>query len=571
MSQSLIYAGYERKSTEDSEDKQIASIESQRRELTEVATRLGLKVKYYSSESKSAHKVGRPAFNKILEDIENGVINALLVYHANRLSRNSYDTGRLIYLMDEGKLVEIRTPGKIYRNSPDDKFMLSLEFGMSKKDSDDKGIVVKRGLKNKLINGWRPGIAPQGYLNDKTQDIGARTIKIDPDRFSFIQKIFELKLNGTPVNKIHRIAKDEWGYRTRKTKRAGGKPLSKSMIYNILTNPFYAGKYEYPLKSGNWYEGKHQKAIRWEVFEKIQITLGAKGFKTKPHTKEFSYTGLIQCGECHGLVTAEEKHQVICSTPNCKYKFALTQKNKGICPKCKTSIENMTNPKFLHYVYYHCTKSKDPHCSQKYIELKELERQIAEKVGSIEINDIFMEWAIDEINRENTQDQDFENNRLQSLQKTHSDCQQKLANLLALKISPSNTDGHILSDERFNEENKKLEEELESLTKQLDNFNKQIIQRSKEVVDKFNFASHAKERFDIGDIATKRQILTDLGSNFTLMDKILSIELPEIFIRIQNMKQSEPLTGKLIEPKDQSLTTTQLINIYSNNPAVLRD
>ncbi len=565
----LIYNGYERRSSEDSEDKQVASIPSQHRELTDLQKKQGLNVRRYISESKSAHKIGRIGFNELLDDIEKGKCNAILTFHPNRLCRNPFDAGRLIYLIDEGKLLEIRTPSSVCRNTPSDKFMLSLEFGMSKKDSDDKGIVVKRGLKTKLLAGWRPGNAPQGYLNDKGSEIGTRRIFTDPDRFPFIQQIFQLKLDGISVIKICKIAKDEWGFRTKQRKIMGGKPLSKSMIYYILTNPFYAGKYEYPLGSGDWYDGKHEKAISWEVFEKIQIMLGNKGFKAKAHTKEFSYTGLIQCGECRGLVTAEEKNQVICS--ECKVKFSLTQKNNSLCPGCKILIENMSKPKLLHYVYYHCTKRKNPNCTQKSIELTKLEEQVAEQVNQIEINDTFMEWAINEINQENDKDQDFQVNKSESLNNAHDNCRQRIANLLRLKISPNNTNGEMLSDEKFQVENKTLETELKSLDDQIAKLDEYTVKRSQEIADKFDFAVQAKERFATGGLTEKRKVLTDLGSNLSLKDKILTIELPEIFISIQRMKKAEPLAGKLIEPKDQSLTKAQLTSAYSQNPTLLRE
>jgi hypothetical protein len=84
--------------------------------------------------------------------------------------------------------------------------MLTLEFGLSKKDSDDKSIVVQRGLKAKCRKGWRPGVAPTGYFNDRATESGFRRILTDHDRLPFITKVFEMFRAGTPVTEIHRIA-----------------------------------------------------------------------------------------------------------------------------------------------------------------------------------------------------------------------------------------------------------------------------------------------------------------------------------------------------------------------------
>ena len=53
-------------------------------------------------ENQSAYKAGRPQFNAMLARLEKGEAEGILTYHLTRLARNSYDGGRLIYMMDEG-------------------------------------------------------------------------------------------------------------------------------------------------------------------------------------------------------------------------------------------------------------------------------------------------------------------------------------------------------------------------------------------------------------------------------------------------------------------------------------
>ncbi len=56
-----------------------------------------------------------------------------------------------------------------------------------------------------------------------------------------------------------------------------------------------------------------------EKYDKVQILLGRKG-RPRPKKYNFAFRGLIRCGECGAMVTAEEKNQIICS--KCKYKFS---------------------------------------------------------------------------------------------------------------------------------------------------------------------------------------------------------------------------------------------------------
>ena len=67
--------------------------------------------------------------------------------------------------MDRGKLIEVRTPGQIFRNNPNDKFLLNLFCSQAKLENDNKGVDVKRGLQAKVKSGWFPGAAPVGYKN----------------------------------------------------------------------------------------------------------------------------------------------------------------------------------------------------------------------------------------------------------------------------------------------------------------------------------------------------------------------------------------------------------------------
>lgn len=565
MDVKLIFDAYERKSSEDYEDRQVASIESQDRELKEIKNRFDLKVRKFVSESKSAHKIGRPVFNQLLSDVEEGLINAILTWHPNRLARNPWDAGKLIYLMDEGKLIEIRTPSRIYKNTPEDKFMLNLEFGISKKDSDDKSIVVKRGLNNKIKMGWRPGVAPHGYLNDRGTESGLRRVLVDPERFHFVQKMFQLKYEGVPVREILRIANEEWGFRTRPKKRSASKPLAVSSLYAILTNPFYCGRYRY---SGEWYEGAHEKAAEPEIFDQIQIMLGSKGLKAKPHTHQFPYTGLIQCGECGAAITAENKRHIVCST--CRKKFGPTNKNPYACPHCKTKIEDMEKPKIFDYCYYHCTKRINPNCTQRSVEVKDLEKQVAEFLDSIEISDNFMDWAIRQINQDVASEKDFREEKIKSVQQAHENCRQKLDNLLQLKISPLNKDGSLLSDEQFKAEKQALETELKGLEQQLSEVDTCMVKAAQEAVDKFNFAAYARERFKTGDMPIKREILSTVGSKLTLNDKLWELQPHPHLKVIKTIKEEAPIVGKRFETNEKGFTKTKLEALYASNPAVLR-
>ncbi|MDD3064081.1 MAG: recombinase family protein [Massilibacteroides sp.] len=184
------YCLYARKSTE-SEERQVLSIDSQIKEMLQLAERENLEVITMKRESHSAKETGqRPIFNEIVDEIKQGKFNGILTWAPDRISRNAGDLGKIVDLMDSGALVEIRTFGQRFSNNPNEKFLLMILGSQAKLENDNRGINVKRGLRTRVEMGLWPGVAPLGYLNQKHMDKKCQII-IDPQRAPVIKKMFE--------------------------------------------------------------------------------------------------------------------------------------------------------------------------------------------------------------------------------------------------------------------------------------------------------------------------------------------------------------------------------------------
>ena len=127
----MKYFIYARKSTDEPE-RQILSIEAQIEELREFANKERLEVVKTYMESRTAKKPGRPIFNEMLSEIEKGKAEGILTWHPDRLARNSMDGGRIIYLIDAGKMQSLKFPTFWFEDTPQGKFMLNIAFGQSK-------------------------------------------------------------------------------------------------------------------------------------------------------------------------------------------------------------------------------------------------------------------------------------------------------------------------------------------------------------------------------------------------------------------------------------------------------
>ncbi len=289
----MKYVLYCRKSSE-AEDRQVLSIDSQEKELIRLAERDGIVITKIYKESMSAKAPGRPIFEKMLEFIEKNSNTTLLVWKLDRLARNALDGGKVSWFMDRGLVSEIRTPEKVFRNLSDDKFMMSLDFGIAKKYVDDLSTNVKRGNRAKLEKGGWPGPAPFGYLNDKAN----KTVIVDEKNRYFIRRIFELYgTGGYGLKEVAQILYDE-GMRTKSglMRRAGH-------IHKIIKDPFYHGVM---FKAGKYYPGTHEPIVSREMYDDANRVLEGK-LHPRPKTHFFHLRGFLRCANCGCMLTASNK------------------------------------------------------------------------------------------------------------------------------------------------------------------------------------------------------------------------------------------------------------------------
>ena len=172
-------------------------------------------------------------------------------------------------------------------------------------------------------------------------------------RAHVIKMMYQLASEGWSHRKIKRWLRDELDFRSRNDKH-----LNLSTIQKILSTPFYYGEFEYPKGSGNWYKGKHAPIITKEIFDIVKDQTQKRRHHNFIYRKNFAYTKLMKCGLCGGNVTAEEKFKAL---------------KDGSISK---------------YVYYGCTRSKDPKCKMLYIREEHLIQQLRDLIDRLSLDDL---------------------------------------------------------------------------------------------------------------------------------------------------------------------------------------
>ena len=348
MSMNTKYFLYARKST-DVEDKQVLSIEAQLAELRNYAKAEGLSIVEEIVEKQSAKSPGRPLFNDMVARLERGEASGIVSWNPDRLARNSVDGGKIIYLLDTGRISTLKFPTFWFESTPQGKFMLNIAFGQSKYYVDSLAENTKRGLRQKVRRGEYPSRAPFGYFNDSR----TKTIAVHKKNSVILKQIFNLYKQGE--SRLEDIANylAENGIKSR-----NGKRLHVSRITFLLRNPFYYGFFKY---NGELYQGRHQPLISKQLFDQVQEQLDRKG---RPHHKT-KWEPRVLCGlfhcSCGMMITGEEK------------------------------VKHQKNGNEHRYTYYHCThKNKAIKCSEPAITEGALSRQLS---SLIKQTALLTDWA----------------------------------------------------------------------------------------------------------------------------------------------------------------------------------
>lgn len=522
------YFLYARKSTE-SEDRQVASIPAQFKVMQDVADELGLEIVDKFHEASSGFHVGRKVFNEMLARVDKGEADDIVVWKLSRLSRNPDDAGRIMGMLQRKELKHIRTVDRNWLPE-DNVMMMYVEFGVTNQFSRDLSDDTHRGLNEKVDRGWSPkSTLPLGYMHLPFKKMGQEEILPDPDRFEIVQKALKKVAYGelTPVQA--REYANDLGLKTRVNKRNPiSKPVSSSTFYRMLLDPFYYGKFEYPKNSGNWYDGKHKKAITEEEYEMIQQYRGKKD-APRPQKHLFPYTGLIKCGECGCSIVID--------------------------PKVKVTKSGNRHE----YYYYRCTKSKGG-CSQRYLEIKKMEKQLGIIIKKIKISEAFHEWAIEELQKDLDKDTADRKELTEMAQKGYDEAVEQLTELvkgLLSKRIPEDAYDATLAD---------LEKERDKYKKILDATNERIKDWTTKAKKAFTFAKTAKARFDEGGLQTKNEILRNLGTNVVIKDLQISLEVDAPLMIIEEAKPKFEQAMQTLEPLKWAENKEEMKVLMSNNP-----
>ena len=274
---------YTRVSSEEQVDNY--SLSAQLNELNSYCEKNNITVhQVYTDEGVSGTKEDRPAFQKMIRDAEHGLFQIILVHKFDRFARKVEISQKVKNRLKKSSVNVISITEPI-ENSPIGFFQEGLLELLSEYYVRNLATEVKKGLKERVLEGMPPGSIPYGYKSDNGK------IVIDEEKAKVVLCIFEKYLQGDGYGKIANHLNEN-----RIPKLRGG-AWRHDDISRMLYTTLYYGKITY---NGNLYESKVEPIISEEMFWEVQNSRSSKkrNVYITDNKKKYLLAGIARCGIC---------------------------------------------------------------------------------------------------------------------------------------------------------------------------------------------------------------------------------------------------------------------------------
>lgn len=254
---------YTRKSTEDGLDKEFNTLEAQRESgenYVKSQAYQGWEIipTHYDDGGYSGGTLKRPALQQLLQDVENGMVDMIVVYKIDRLTRSLIDFAKLVEVLDRNQCSFVSVTQNF--NTYDSMGRLTLNVLLSFAQFERE--VITERIRDKVNASkkkgmWMGGFLPIGYVSIN------KKLTIIPEEAAVVRLAFEKYLLFRSETMVAEWL-NENGYTT--MSKGNGK-FTHARISKMLRNVVYVGKVPHKDKV---YEGQHEAIVSQELFDKVQ-------------------------------------------------------------------------------------------------------------------------------------------------------------------------------------------------------------------------------------------------------------------------------------------------------------
>lgn len=283
---------YTRKSVEEGLDMEFNTLDAQRMAAenyiaSQTANGWICLPEHYDDGGFSGGTLERPALKKLLNDAANGLVDIIVIYKLDRLSRSICDFAELSKKFDEWGVSFVSVTQEINTSTSSGRMMLNILITFAQYERE----VIAERIRDKMSASrkrgqWVGGTIPFGYKVEN------RHLIPDDERGKIVPMIFDMFVKQRSARYVTHMLNKK-GIKTRQ-----GKEWLVSHVYRVLSNHTYVGEVAY---KGGIYPGEQPALVSREVWDATQEILKTNSPVPRGRPPEPRYAllkGIIRCGHC---------------------------------------------------------------------------------------------------------------------------------------------------------------------------------------------------------------------------------------------------------------------------------
>lgn len=301
---------YTRKSTEEGLEQEFNTLDAQREsaeafiksQASEGWTPLP---QHYDDGGFTGGNIERPALKRLLADIEEKKIDAVVVYKVDRLSRSLLDFTRLMEVLDRNECSFVSVTQQFNTTHSMGRLTLNILLSFAQFERE----IIAERTKDKMSAARKKGkyIGGAPVLGYDVDPKGSRRLIINESEAPMVREIFEIYLKHeamlATVKELNERGWQRKSWTNRKGTESGGGTWDKGNLHRFLTNIIYTGRVKY---EGMTYPGEQAAIVDQVIWEKAQAILhrNAQDGGAKVRNKHGALLrGLLYCPQCNHAMT----------------------------------------------------------------------------------------------------------------------------------------------------------------------------------------------------------------------------------------------------------------------------
>ena len=268
---------YTRKSTEDGLEQEFNSLHAQREACEAYITSQrhegwNLVPNAYDDGGFSGGSMERPGLRALMQAVEDGLIDVIVVYKVDRLTRSLADFAKIVEILDEKEASFVSITQAFNTTTSMGRLTLNVLLSFAQFEREVTGERIRDKIAASKKKGlWMGGPVPLGYV------VFERKLLAEPDEAERVCTIMrrylesksapallkQLELEGVITKVQHRVSGPH----------RGGIPFRRGSLFHLLKNPVYRGKI---VHKGEIYDGEHEPIVDQKLWDAVQDKLASK-------------------------------------------------------------------------------------------------------------------------------------------------------------------------------------------------------------------------------------------------------------------------------------------------------